>query len=88
MPTPDAAPTRSGPAWSRARIVRGLLFFLIATAIGFAYLAHRGTLDGGLAALGRMRAWALAVGVLQVVLDQVLGGMRIACCLRAVNRRA
>jgi uncharacterized protein (TIRG00374 family) len=88
LPTPGAAPTRNGPAWSRARIVHGLIFFLIATAIGFAFLAHRGTLDGGLAALGRMQVWAIAVGLLQVVLDQVLGGMRIWCCLRAVGAPA
>lgn len=85
---PDPLPARTGAVWGRARLLRGLLLFLIATAIGFVILARRGTLAGGLVALQRVHPWAIGIGLLHVVLDQVLGGMRVACCLRATGERA
>ena len=85
--TPDPLPARAGAVWGRTRLARSLAFFLIATGIGFVILARRGTL-GGLGVLAHVHPWALAIGLLHVLLDQLLGGMRIGCCLRAVGERA
>ncbi len=87
-PAPDRLPAPTGAVWGRARLLRGLLLFLIATAIGFVFLARRGTLAGGVAALDHVHPWAIVIGFLQVVLDLVLGGLRILCCLAATGERA
>lgn len=85
---PDPMPANASAVWNRARVLRGLTLFLVATAIGFVFLARRGTLEGGLAALAHLHAGAIAIGVLQVALDQLLGGWRLRCCLRAVGEGA
>jgi hypothetical protein len=68
-----------------ARLARGLVLFAAITAAGFWILSRRGTL-GDLRALGNVQAWAIVVGCLQALLDQLLGGLRIWLCARALGR--
>ena len=69
-----------------AHLAHGLILFILITAVGFWILSRRGTL-GDLRALGGLQAWAIGVGCLQALLDQLLGGLRIWVCARALGEK-
>lgn len=91
MAVPAApGPERPGPppSWSHAQVLRGILVFVALTFLGLAVARWRGALHTGLAVLGKARPAFLLLGVLQAVLDQLLGGWRIWTCTRAFGARA
>jgi uncharacterized protein (TIRG00374 family) len=78
------APSRS--AWSGANLGRGFLLFLVLTGAAFWFLSRRGTLGEGVwPALRTVHPAAIAIGCLQALLDQVLGGLRICVCARVLG---
>jgi glycosyltransferase 2 family protein len=92
LTTPDEVPSPPPPSssrdtWTMARLARGLLLFLVLTGAGLWLASRRGALGGGLGALRGVQSWAIVVGVLQALLDQLLGGLRIWACARAIGTR-
>jgi uncharacterized protein (TIRG00374 family) len=81
-------PLSSRDAFTPSRLARGFFLFVVLTALGFWIVSRRGTLGPNLLeTLRTVHPAALAVGCLQALLDQLLGGLRIWSCARALGTR-
>jgi hypothetical protein len=70
------------------RVLRGSVVIVALTLLGLAIARWRGALYTSLAALGEVRPAFLALGALQALLDQFLGGGRIWATARALGAPA
>jgi len=84
---PSDAPAAAASNWSRRRLQRGVLLFVVSTAVGFWIVQWRGRLGGGLQALGSVAPGFVLAGGLLTASDQVLGGLRMWCAARAIGGR-
>lgn len=84
LESPALSPSPPQP-WRRRGFARGVVLFVVCTAAGLAAVRGRTQWSEARGVLAGLPWWTLAVGMTQVVLDQLLGGLRIWACARGVG---